>query len=301
MARNHKSNIKIKRKIAEEVLCLIEGKYSGESWEDALLILCRYILALKNKDMTIRVLHCLVLESIRNDEPWMLNELLSDKENFCALEYYKLTKFLERTLELVNVRKKKKQQRRRISSNCVKKTLCLCCHDYVLDRDVIYRFPENNTKEHLWTRIKSAMMQKEREKREFLLTQMLQQYFDNYGISRTFIKVWVFLEASHIHIDLYQLSDRDDLEFVLLPDNIKQTIHILSTRSSNHDSLIDDLMLLLLEKRKHGLAFYIGAKTSVSMKRLFYTFWNVLSFDSPTEDDLRFLIRTHESVKGDLA
>jgi hypothetical protein len=278
----------MKRKIAQAVLDMIESEISHYAWQDALLILSHYCIKLQARDLFARALNCIILESLNTNDAWMIDELLSDEKAKNNIESLKLEASLHSLQSLIKARSKKIKKVRRIK----KRSLCLCCHDYIIDKLTIDSFPKSNEADYLMNFFKKAIKQEGRAKREFLLTNLLEQCFDKYGLSKSVLEVWAFLETNSIHIDLYNLTKTRDLSFLLLSDNMPLTLKILNTRNPSHDPLIDDLMLYLLKARKHAMAFYIASKTSSTKKRLFYTVCNILALKQPSEADLRFLLES---------
>ena len=290
-------SFEIKREIAKCILGIIERHYTHLNWENALLMLTVYVLDLNDPLIAKRAVNCLVLEAKRNCDSWLIDSLLSDQDSIELLKSNKLYSTVLNALQEILCSKADRCAKTNQYPRIRKESYCLCCHSYILDRDTIYSFPKSSNSDYVYGLINTSLKQEEISKREFLLSNMLRQLYDKYGMNKFFLNLWEYLESKHIHTELCQIEQDSELSFLLLSNNINQAVRILGICSPCHDSLTSDLMLTLIKQKRYDLAYYIGAKSSTSERRLFYTFWNILSLEYPSEGDLSFLVKTCRSVK----
>lgn len=290
-------SFEIKREIAKCILDIVELHCTHIDWENALLMLTVYVLDLNDPLIAKRTVNCLVLEAKRNCDSWLIDSLLSDQDSIELLKSNKLYSTVLNALQEILCSKADRCAKTNQYPRIRKESYCLCCHRYILNSDKIDNFPESNNAHYLYGLIDKALKQEGLIKRNFLLSNMLSQLYDKYGMNKFFLNLWEYLESKHIHTELCQIEQDSELSFLLLSNNINQTVRILGICSPYHDGLINDLMLTLIKQKRYDLGYYIGAKSSTPERRLFYTFWNILSLEYPSEGDLSFLVKTCRSVK----
>ncbi|MBF0316302.1 MAG: hypothetical protein HQK52_22985 [Oligoflexia bacterium] len=231
------------------------------------------------KDLARQIFYFIVLESFRTRERWMIEELSGEEYDISvALKDLGLHDFALKALVEIPQKEKNKGKRwwlrhsHQLPSN---HSLCACCHKYVLTCDEIQKFPLENEDSYIREIFARALTQKDRDKRNFLLERLLNEYVDKGPDLTLLFELWVIAEKSGAHFEPLCLITSMG-ETILEERYFKCFLTIINFRHKEHDSMIEDVMDLFLDKGRFNLAFFLGAKLSSAKRRLEAAFYLTL-------------------------
>jgi len=301
----------MKGAIAREAFRVLSS-YPEINWQDCLYLLFEKASEINDDFLARDVFFSIVIETIRTHEKWIIEELSDLKNedkpylNLKRLGLYQFGMNILKTLpqknrpggaplkyfeQEYNFKKSFWAQFRETSHY----DLCACCHEFVLTCEEIQKFPIKNDDGYIRECFDKAMGQKELHKRKFLVDYLLENYSKKNPNIFLLLELWHLSESDGIHTESVSYNISPD---VFLDEKyFKKFLSIINFRSPEHDSLIDDLTLILLEKNKQSLALFLSAKLSLPKKRIFSAIFNVLNKRDSTINDLHFLQRVSESVR----
>jgi len=301
----------MKRAVTNEAFRILSS-YPDTNWQDCLYVLFSNACEV-NDDVLVRdVFFSIVIETIRTHEKWMIEELTDLKNEdkpYLNLKRLGLYQFGMNILKTIPQKKspggaplKYVEQEYSFKKSFwaqFRKTshydLCACCHEFVLTRAEIQNFPLQNDESYIRECFEKAFGQKELHKRKFVLDYMLSNYSETNPKILLLLELWEKTEASGAHIE--PVSCHIPAEVFLDRKYFKSFVSIINFRDHEHDSLIDDLVLILLEKNRQSLALFLNAKLSTPKERIFSAICNVLNKKDPIKDDLLFLRRVADSIR----
>lgn len=297
----------MKKKIVQEVFDILTS-YPAINWQDCYYALFEISMSTDDKNLTTQIFYQITLEAIRTKNKWILEEFI-DKEGrfYPALLELDLYKFATDLIREIPKKRYNTTPHNYIDQELefdksfmfqfrpASYILCACCFEFDLTCEEIQEFPLVNEESYIRETFGRALKQKEIHKRHFVLDRILKGYLERGPCFSLLLELWLETERSGIHIDP-GIND-EHIEELLKPKYFKIFLQIINFRHRNHDSLIDDIIILLQERGKHGLALYLNAKISTPKNRIFDAVCEVLVKEIPQENDLIYLQRVIESVK----
>ena len=141
------------------------------------------------------------------------------------------------------------------------------------------------------------MIQPKLHKRLFLVEYLIKEYAKKTTRLHHLFELWSMAEVANIHVNPRLRAPVR--EALLEKENFNLLLKILQRRDESHDSLIGQLMQILLRKKQQAMAFYLSSKISSPFNRLWYAADNILKLEFPIEDDRQFFKNVYLSVRHD--
>jgi hypothetical protein len=271
------------------------------NWNELYLMLFKRAYIEGDKELATQAFYKIIVEAIRTKNTWALDELVEQEENLPAMDDLKLMLFAKNTIKEIppkyhhleyEFEKSPKFEFREGSQY----SLCACCHDYVLTCDEIQNFPLINEESYIREKFQTAFSQNKIHKRYFIIDRLLNEYSDKAPDLSLLFELWIVAEKNGIHVEPLRFIDKPE-EIILEEIHFKSFLRIVNFRHHEHDSMIDDVVELLLERRRYELAYYLNAKLSSPYVRLFKAIGSVLSVEGDEHNMIIFLNKVVQSVQ----